>query len=120
MTTLRFTIGKAFPASDSVARFITVLAMMSNDWLRLMAAMLEIEDYHKDAEGLRIMSFRQQAALHHEAAEFIETRASGSRRSSGSSTAWRSPRRTPASRSSAASTRSPSTTSATGWPITAT
>jgi hypothetical protein len=71
MTTLRFTVGRAFPASDSVARFITVLAMMSNDWLRLMAAMLEIEDYHKDAAGLRIMSFRQQAALHHEAAEFI-------------------------------------------------
>ena len=71
MTTLRFTIGTAFPASDPVARFITVLAMMSNDWLRLMGAMLEIEDYHKDAEGLRIMSFRQQAALHHEAAEFV-------------------------------------------------
>jgi hypothetical protein len=71
VTTLRFTIGRAFPASDPVARFITVLAMMSNDWLRLMSAMLEVEDWHKDAEGLRIMSFRQQAALHHEAAEFI-------------------------------------------------
>jgi hypothetical protein len=71
VTTLRFTIGKAFPASDPVARFITVLAMISNDWLRLMSAMLEVEDWHKDAEGLRIMSFRQQAALHHEAAEFI-------------------------------------------------
>ncbi|MEN3285196.1 MAG: hypothetical protein V7607_6336 [Solirubrobacteraceae bacterium] len=71
MTTWRFTIGEAFSASDSVARFITVVAMMSNDWLRLMSAMLEIEDWHKDAEGLRIMSFRQQAALHHEAAEFM-------------------------------------------------
>jgi hypothetical protein len=71
VTTLRFTIGKAFPASDSVARFITVLAMMSNDWLRLMSAMLEIKEWHRDAEGLRIMSFRQQTALHHEAAEFI-------------------------------------------------
>jgi hypothetical protein len=68
VTTLRFTIGEAFPASDSVARFITVLAMMSNDWLRLMSAMLEIKDWHRDAEGLRIMSFRQQTALHHEAA----------------------------------------------------
>jgi hypothetical protein len=71
MTTFRFLIGDAFPASDSVARFISVLAMMSNDWLRLMNAMLAIQDFHEDAEGLRIMSFRQQAALQHEAAEFI-------------------------------------------------
>lgn len=45
--------------------------MMSNDWMRLMNAFFGIEDWHIDAEGLRIMWFRQQVALHHEAAEFM-------------------------------------------------
>jgi hypothetical protein len=71
MTTLRFKIGEAFPASDPVARFVTVLAMMSNDWLRLTTPLIETKPYHFDAEGIFIMSFRHQAALHHEAVEFI-------------------------------------------------
>jgi hypothetical protein len=71
MTTLRFKIGEAFPASDPVARFVTVLAMMSNDWLRLTTQLLDTKPFFFDAEGLVIMSFRHQAALHHEAAEFI-------------------------------------------------
>jgi hypothetical protein len=70
-TTLRFTIGDAFPADDPVARFVTVLAMMSNDWSRLVDQMLRVEDLDKDAAGLRVMSFRHQAALHIEAATFI-------------------------------------------------
>jgi hypothetical protein len=71
VTTLRFKIGDAFPAADPVARFITVIAMMSNDWLRLIADMMELDDADPDAPAKRVMSFRQQAALHHEAADFI-------------------------------------------------
>jgi hypothetical protein len=41
MTVIRFKIGDAFPASDPVARFITGLAMISNDWLRLVTDMLD-------------------------------------------------------------------------------
>jgi hypothetical protein len=70
-TTLRFTIGDAFPADDAVARFVTVLAMMSNDWLRLIKQMLDVDDSDDDAAGLRVMSFRYQASLHAEAAGFI-------------------------------------------------
>jgi len=68
MPTVRFTIGQAFPVADPVARFITVLAMMSNDWLRLVEV---IRASPEDEAGLRVLLFRQQAALHHEAADFI-------------------------------------------------
>jgi hypothetical protein len=71
MQTIRFNIGEAFPASDPVARFITVVGMVSNDWLRLVNEMVAIDDEDPDGAGRRVMSFRQQAALHHEAAEFI-------------------------------------------------
>lgn len=71
MPTLKFKIGEAFPAGDPVARFVTVVAMMSNDWLREMAQMLEILDWHVDAEGRRVMSFRKQAASFHEATDFL-------------------------------------------------
>lgn len=70
-TTLRFKIGDAFPASDPVARFISVLAMMSNDWMRSAQYLLEIEDGSEDEGGRRLMLFRLQAALYHEAASFI-------------------------------------------------
>ena len=71
MPTVRFVIGQAFPANDPVARFLTVVAMMSNDWLRLIRQMEQIDDNDPDAAGLGVMSFRQQAALHFEAATFI-------------------------------------------------
>src|SRR5437016_4042252 len=71
MPTMTFRIGACFDPTDSVARFITGLAMISNDWLRLYGQMNAVEDYHLDAEGLRILSFRHQAALHFEAAAFI-------------------------------------------------
>lgn len=71
MAAVKFTIGRAFPAHDPVARFITVLGMMSNDWVRLSRQQLGIEDFHDDADGLRIFYFRQQASLHFEAAKFI-------------------------------------------------
>jgi hypothetical protein len=69
--TIRFRIGDAFPASDPVARCITVLAMMSNDWLRSNAEMHALDDDAPDAAGRRVTLFRQQASLHHEAAAFI-------------------------------------------------
>lgn len=60
-----------FPASDPVARFVTVVAMMSNDWLRLMGIMIAAESEAHDDAGIRLLSFRQQAALYHEAAKFL-------------------------------------------------
>ena len=71
MPKITFKIGEAFPASDPVARFITVLGMMSNDWLRSIAEMLALDDADQDSEGGRLSLFRQQASLHHEAATFI-------------------------------------------------
>jgi len=74
MPTYTFRIGEAFPASDPVARFITVLAMMSNDWLRLFELMRAPPSAGSDADeeaGVDVMLFRQQAALHQEAAMFI-------------------------------------------------
>jgi hypothetical protein len=72
VTIIRFRkISDVFPAEDAVARFITVVAMMSNDWVRLMDDMLALDDHASDATARRIMSFRQQAALHDEAARFI-------------------------------------------------
>ena len=71
MSTLRFRVGDAFPATDAVARFITVVAIMSNDWLRLESQILKVDRTDPDEGGIRVMSFRQQAALYHEAASFI-------------------------------------------------
>ena len=71
MPTIRFRIGDAFPAGDPVARFITVLAMMSNDWLRSNAEMQALDDDTSDAAGHRLMPFRQQASPHHDAATFV-------------------------------------------------
>jgi len=68
-----FKIGEAFPASDPVARFLTGLAMISNDWLRLITQLPSGDDRDPDAAGLRLMSFRQQASLFHEAAVFMTT-----------------------------------------------
>jgi hypothetical protein len=39
-----FKIGDTFPADDPVARFVTVLAMISNDWQRLAQRMIELDD----------------------------------------------------------------------------
>jgi hypothetical protein len=71
MPTLRFRIGHAFPAGDPVARFIAVVAMMSNDWLRLATQMRKIHPSDPDAGAVRIMSFRLEAALYYEGARFI-------------------------------------------------
>jgi hypothetical protein len=71
MTVIRFKIGDAFPASDPVARFITGLAMISNDWLRSVEDMFKLEIDTPEEMGRRISLFRRQAALVHEAATFI-------------------------------------------------
>jgi hypothetical protein len=71
MTVIRFKIGDAFPADDPVARFITGLGMISNDWLRLINDMINYEDDSPEGVGRRISLFRRQAALVHEAATFI-------------------------------------------------
>jgi hypothetical protein len=72
VTALRFTIGTAFPASNPVARFVTVLAMMSNDWLRLIQDLLALESDDVESVARRIGLFRQQAALHHEAVDRLQ------------------------------------------------
>jgi hypothetical protein len=71
MRIIRFNIGEAFPAIDPVARFITAVAMMSNDWLRSANDLVDLKDGDPDTPGRRVALFRQQASLHHEAAAFI-------------------------------------------------
>jgi hypothetical protein len=72
MPTIRFEkIGDAFPASDPVARFVTVLAMVSNDANRSIDELLEVEDGPPDSGARRMMLFRQQASFFFEAATFI-------------------------------------------------
>ena len=73
MTTTHFTIGDAFPASDPVAEFVTHLAMMSNDTLRLLSRGPFRSGCSFDAPELRIVSLRVQAALRYEVAEAIRT-----------------------------------------------
>src|SRR5947209_2795775 len=74
VTTIRFTIGTAFTAANPVARFVTVLAMMSNDWLRLTEMVTKSFDEGDDPESLtrRFLLFRQQVALHHEAVKRLQ------------------------------------------------
>jgi len=73
MTTTHFTIGDAFPASDPVAEFVTHLAMMSNDTLRLLSRGPFLSGCCFEAPELRIVSLRVQAALRQEVAEAIRT-----------------------------------------------
>jgi hypothetical protein len=71
-----FRIGEAFPESDPVARFVTVLAMAINDWHRtmdLMAATTSGEDLENPEDrGLRLMFARQEAAACFETMKFID------------------------------------------------
>jgi hypothetical protein len=66
-----FWIGEAFPANDPVARFVTVLAMMSNDILRLIEPLIKIADSQADAPGARVAYVRYQAAVVYEAGKFL-------------------------------------------------
>jgi hypothetical protein len=71
MTVIRFKIGDAFPASDPVARFLTGLAMISNDSLCSVEDMFKLKGDMPEEIGRRISLFRRQEALVHEAATFI-------------------------------------------------
>jgi hypothetical protein len=71
MTVVRFKIGDDFPGGDPVPRFITGLAMISNDWLRSVDDMLKLEGNTPEEMGRRLLLFRRQAALVYEAATFI-------------------------------------------------
>jgi len=77
MPTLRFKVGDYLDVTDPVARFIAGLGMISNDWMRMFAQMGSIPDYVPDADALRVLSFRLQAALYVEAAIFIGESQSG-------------------------------------------
>jgi hypothetical protein len=66
-----FQIGDVFPASDAVARFVTGLGMIVNDWHRSMKFMNDSIEASADGEGVRMMLFRQQVAYLHEAAKFV-------------------------------------------------
>jgi hypothetical protein len=66
-----FKIGDAFPADDAVARFVTVMAMISNDWHRSMREMGASLKDDADGQGIRMLHARQQFAAYHEAAKFI-------------------------------------------------
>lgn len=57
MTVIRFKIGEAFPADDPVARFITGLAMISNDWLRSLEDMFGLEGESAEETGRRVSLF---------------------------------------------------------------
>src|SRR4051794_36573829 len=78
MSALRFKVGAAFPADEPVARFVTGLAMICNDWLRFMgdfAILSEASNVDGDDEAAarHVAIFRLQAALLHEAATFATT-----------------------------------------------
>jgi hypothetical protein len=66
-----FKIGDVFPARDVVARFVAGLGMIVNDWHRSMKFMNDSLAEPADGEGVRMMLFRQQVALLHEAAKFV-------------------------------------------------
>lgn len=66
-----FRIGDVFPAYDVVARFVTGLGMIVNDWHRSMKFMNDSLEAPADGEGVRMMLFRQQAAYLHEAVKFV-------------------------------------------------
>jgi hypothetical protein len=76
MPTYTFSIGDAFPESDPVARFVTVLAMVINDWHRTMDMMVaaseeDPEGKHPETRGVRLMLLRQEAVACFEAMKFI-------------------------------------------------
>lgn len=70
---MTFRIGTTFPSGDPVARFLTVVAMMSNDLLRLVSWMLELDAPDRaEEEGDRIFNFRLQASAFYEASTFVK------------------------------------------------
>lgn len=67
-----FEIGETFPADDPVARFVVVLAMVSNDWHRLTRLMVAVgEEPDEEGRAVRLMLLRYSAATHSEARDRI-------------------------------------------------
>lgn len=72
MPGIRFKIGDGFPARDPVARFITGMAMISNDLLRALEDMVRLEGDAPEEIGRRVSLFRREPAAVQEAATFID------------------------------------------------
>lgn len=66
-----FTVGDAYRADNPMARFVTAIAMASNDVLRLLKWMLEPRDATHESRGVRILSLRLQASALFEASEYL-------------------------------------------------
>ncbi len=67
---VQFQIGLAFPESDLVARYLTVLAMMHNDWKRTMESMNAAVG-QSEGEGIKLLRDRQLVGHAHEATTFL-------------------------------------------------
>lgn len=63
---ISFRIGDVFPASDPVARFLTGVAMIANDWGRLFRLQEAVDD-----AGVRLLLYRMQLSFHIEAVKFL-------------------------------------------------
>jgi hypothetical protein len=66
-----FRIGDDFPADDPVARYVTVLAMIYNDWRRTAEAMGGAGS-GAEGMGVRLLHFRQVVGYSHEATTFMK------------------------------------------------
>lgn len=65
---LTFRIGDVFPATDPVARFLTGVAMIANDWGRLF----RLQEAVGGREiGTRLLLYRLQLSFHSEAVKFM-------------------------------------------------
>src|SRR5690242_2789739 len=64
-------IGEWLPADDPVVLFVTTVAMISNDLLRLVDWMLRSDWTDPDAATDRLFSFRVQAAAFCEASKYL-------------------------------------------------
>jgi len=71
---IRFVIGRAFPADDPIARFVTVLAQAHNDFVRVFERMSNANAASDEAEdqAVRILGLRLNAASHAEASAFLK------------------------------------------------
>jgi hypothetical protein len=64
-------IGDWFPADDPVAVFVTTVAMISNDLLRLVDWMLRSDWTDDESAGDRLFAFRVEAAAFCEASRYL-------------------------------------------------
>jgi hypothetical protein len=73
MRRLRFVIGRAFPAEDPIARFVTVLSQAHNDFVRVFEQLSNAKPDSDEPEdqAVRILGLRLNAASHAEASAFL-------------------------------------------------